>query len=180
MTSERSAFEVALLAHALVQPGLAQRFSRPRLSPEASELYDFIGEWWACAQCAGLETAFMAATDPADVATRCSPEKAIALAARVDWVPIAEVVRLGSIRVVMHELGAEPIERVRPPAPPIAEAFPALDRWRRAVLASKRHRKPLEIAAAWEVAALECERAGAPAEADTARAAAEKAVARSA
>ena len=42
----------------------------------------------------------------------------------------------------------------------LAERAPALDRWRSLVLASGNKRSALERAAAWELEALECERAG--------------------
>lgn len=45
---------------------------------------------------------------------------------------------------------------------PLARDYPALDRWRRLVLADRSHRTPLERAAAWELQALACDVAGDP------------------
>ena len=46
---------------------------------------------------------------------------------------------------------------------PFAETYPALDRFRKVVLAEPRHRRdPLEAAAAHEITAVEAERMGAP------------------
>lgn len=47
---------------------------------------------------------------------------------------------------------------------PLAERYPALDKWRRRILESPR-RTALERAAAWECTALECEQLGAGEEA---------------
>jgi len=55
---------------------------------------------------------------------------------------------------------------------PIPEAAPALERWRRQVLEARPPRSALERAAAWELTALECERAGNPDHAHRARLAA--------
>lgn len=52
---------------------------------------------------------------------------------------------------------------------PIAEAAPALDLWRRTVLENPRRYSKLDQSAAWELTALECERAGNTHGADRAR-----------
>lgn len=57
-----------------------------------------------------------------------------------------------------------------PPQAPITEGMHALERWRRTVLESDRRRAPLDVAAAWELTAVECERKGLPDAAEEARA----------
>lgn len=52
----------------------------------------------------------------------------------------------------------------------ITAGFDALERWRRVVLESDRRRSPLDVAAAWELTAAECERLGNADAADEARA----------
>ena len=52
----------------------------------------------------------------------------------------------------------------------ITEGMHALERWRRLVLESDKRRAPLDVAAAWELTAVECERRGLTDAADEARA----------
>jgi hypothetical protein len=54
-------------------------------------------------------------------------------------------------------------------APLLAEAFPALKKWSRAILANPTDRGALEIAAAWEFVAMELEQVGESSAAQLAR-----------
>lgn len=52
----------------------------------------------------------------------------------------------------------------------ITDGMDALERWRRTVLEADKRRSPLDVAAAWELTAAECERLGNHDAADEARA----------
>lgn len=66
---------------------------------------------------------------------------------------------------------AEAQQRARPePEAPIADGAHALERWRQLVLESDRKRAPLDVAAAWELTAVECDRMGHAEQAEEARA----------
>lgn len=60
-------------------------------------------------------------------------------------------------RIYLAELAAK---NAPPPQPAITEGLHALERWRRTVLESDKRRAPLDVAAAWELTAAECERLG--------------------
>lgn len=70
-------------------------------------------------------------------------------------------------RIYLAELQAK---RSAPSGPAITDGFDALERWRQLVLESDRRRAPLDVAAAWELTAAECERRGNNDAADEARA----------
>jgi hypothetical protein len=60
-------------------------------------------------------------------------------------------------RIALAELEAQ---RGKQEPESITEGMHALERWRRLVLESDRRRSPLDVAAAWELTAVECERRG--------------------
>ena len=80
-------------------------------------------------------------------------------------------------RIYLAELRAKSAPQI---PESITEDMHALERWRRTVLESKRRRAPLDIAAAWELTAVECERKGLTDAADEARAMARAQLKRSA
>jgi hypothetical protein len=61
-------------------------------------------------------------------------------------------------RIYLAELHARTQPRVDIES--ITEGMHALERWRRRVLESDKRRAPLDVAAAWELTAVECERLG--------------------
>ena len=71
-------------------------------------------------------------------------------------------------RIYLAELQARTQPRVDIES--ITEGMHALERWRRRVLESDKRRAPLDVAAAWELTAVECERLGNMDAADEARA----------
>ena len=60
-------------------------------------------------------------------------------------------------RIALAELEAQ---RTKVEPESVTEGMHALERWRRLVLESDKKRPPLDVAAAWELTAVECERMG--------------------